>query len=102
MTNDEEEPAKLIAEPSAVPGSLRHEMPQNGSQSQSAAEPEKATTQLPEAELSVSAPPEAQSPGEPQFSMESQAPEGPTPEAPAPEPVELGALGVCAATEIGR
>ena len=62
MANDEEELAKIIAEPGAVPGSLRHELPQNGGQSQSAAEPEKAATQLPEAELSESAPPEAMCP----------------------------------------
>jgi hypothetical protein len=88
MANDEEELSKPIAEPGAVPGSLRHQMPQNGSQSQSAAEPERAATQWPEAELSVTAPPEAQSPGEPQFSLESHAPEVPTPETPAPEPVD--------------
>jgi hypothetical protein len=88
MANDEEELSKPIVEPGAVPGSLRHEMPQNGGQSQSAAEPERAAMQLPEAELSATAPPEAQSPGETQFSWESHAPEGPTPETPAPEPVD--------------
>jgi hypothetical protein len=92
MVHDEEEPAKIIAEPGAVPGSLHHEMPHDSSQSQSAAEPETAATQLPEAELSLTAPPEAQSPGEPQFFMESQAPEGPTPQTPAPESVDSAPL----------
>ncbi len=32
MANDEEELAKIIAEPGAVPGSLRHEIPENGGQ----------------------------------------------------------------------
>jgi hypothetical protein len=84
MANDEEEFAKIIAEPGAVPGLFRHETPVNGGQSQSPAEPERAATQLPGAELSVTAPPEAQSPGEPQFSMESHAPEIP-PELHMPE-----------------
>jgi len=88
MATDEEELAKIIAEPGAVPGSVRHKTPVNGGQPQSAAEPERSATQLPEAELSVTAPPEAQSPGEPQFSMEWHAPEVPTPESPAPEPVD--------------
>ncbi|MDQ6868298.1 MAG: hypothetical protein M3178_07815 [Pseudomonadota bacterium] len=88
MANDEEERSKPIVEPGAVPGSLRHEMPRNGGQSQSAAESERAAAQLPEAELSATAPPEAQSPGETQFSMEPHAPEVPTPETPAPEPVD--------------
>ena len=92
MANDEEEPAKIVAEPGAVPGSLRHEAPVNGGQSQSAAEPERAATQLPEAELSVTVPPEAQAPGEPQFSMQSHAPEVPKPETPAPEPVDSAPL----------
>src|ERR1700730_4235163 len=92
MVHDEEEPAKIIAEPGAVPGSLRHEIPQNGSQSQSAAEPEMVATQLPEAELSLTPPPEAQSPGEPQFFLESQASEVPPPETPAPEPVDSAPL----------
>ena len=87
MANDEEELPKIVAEPGAVPGLLRHETPVNGGQSQSAAEPERAATQLPEAELSVTAPPEAQSAAEPQFSMESRAPEVPTPKTPASEPV---------------
>ena len=64
MANDEEELSKPIAEPGAVPGLFRHETPVNGGQSQSPAEPERAATQLPGAELSVTAPPEAQSPGE--------------------------------------
>ena len=88
MANDEEELAKIIVEPGAVPGSLRHAMSENGGQSQSPAEQERAATQLPEAELSLTALPEAQSPGEPQFSLESHAPEVPTPETPAPEPVD--------------
>ena len=53
MANDEEELAKIIVEPGAVPGSLRHAMSENGGQSQSPAEPERAATQLPEAALSV-------------------------------------------------
>ena len=92
MANDEEELSKPIVEPGALPGSLRHETPMNGGQSQSAAEPERAATQLPEAELSGTALPEAQSPGEPRISLESQAPEGPTPETPAPEPVDSAPL----------
>jgi len=87
MANDEEELAKMVAEPGEVPGVLHHETPVNGGQSQSGAEPEKAAMQLPEAELSVTAPPEAQSPAESQFSMESRAPEVPTPETLASEPV---------------
>ncbi len=92
MAGDEEELSKPIVEPGAVPGSLRHEMPRNGGQSQSAAEPERAATQLPEAELSETAPPGAQSPAEPQFSMESHAPEVPAPETPAHEPVDSAPL----------
>jgi hypothetical protein len=92
MANDEEELSKPIVEPGALPGSLRHETPMNGGQSQSAAEPERAATQLPEAELSLTALPDAQSPGEPRISLESQAPEGPTPETPAPEPVDSAPL----------
>jgi hypothetical protein len=92
MVNDEEERSKPILEPGALPGSLRHEMPMNGGQSQSAAELERSATQLPEAELPVTALPEAQSPGEPQFSLESPAPEGPAPETPAPEPVDSAPL----------
>jgi hypothetical protein len=92
MANDEEERSKIIAEPGAVPESLRHETPVNGGQSQSAAEPERTATQLPEAELSETAAPEAQSPGEPQVSMEPQAPEVPPPETPAPEPVDSAPL----------
>jgi hypothetical protein len=87
MANDEEELSKPIGEPGAVPGLLRHEMPRNGGQSQSAAEPERAAKKLPEAELSTPAAPEAQSPREPKFSWGSPAPEEPTPETPAPEPV---------------
>jgi hypothetical protein len=87
MANDEEELAKIIHEPGAVPGSLRHEIPENGGQSQSPAEPERAATQVPEAEPSETAAPEAQSPGEQQVSMGSHAPEVPTPGTPAPEPV---------------
>jgi hypothetical protein len=87
MANDEEELAKMVAEPGAAPGVLHHETPVNGGPSKSAAEPEMAATQLPEVELSVTAPPEAQSPGESQFSMESRAPEVPTPET-RPEPVD--------------
>jgi hypothetical protein len=88
MANDEEERSKIIPEPSAVPGLLRHETPMNDGQSESAAEPERTATQLPEAELSLTAPPEEQLPGEPQFSMESHTPEVPPPEPPAPEPVD--------------
>jgi hypothetical protein len=84
MANDEEELAKIIAEPGAVPSLPRHEMPENGGQSQSPAEPERAATQLQEADLSETAPPEAQLPGEPQFSMESRAREIP-PELHTPE-----------------
>ena len=84
MANDEEELAKTIAGPGAGRGSLCHEMPVNGSQSQSAAEPEPAATLLPGAELSAAEAPEAQSPGEPQLSMESHAPELPSPEPSAP------------------
>ena len=58
MANDEEELSKPIGEPGAEPGSHPHEMPQNGGQSQSADEPEETATQLPEAELSLTAPPE--------------------------------------------
>jgi hypothetical protein len=87
MANDEEELSKPIVEPGALPRSLRHETPMNAGQSQSAAEPERAAAQLPEAEPSVTAPSEAQSPDEPQFALESHAPEPPKPEAPAPEPV---------------
>src|SRR5580704_3018120 len=87
MANDEEELSKPIVEPGALPRSLRHETPMNAGQSQSAAEPERAAAQLPEAEPSVTAPSEAQSPDEPQFALESHAPEAPKPEAPAPEPV---------------
>ena len=89
MANDEEELAKIIAEPGAVPGSLRHEIPENGGQFESPAEPKRAATQLPEPELSVTVPPEAQSPAEPQVSMGSHAPEVPTPGTPAPEPVAV-------------
>src|SRR3984893_11562181 len=96
MANDEEEAAKIMGEPGAVPGSLRHEMSQNGSQSQSATEPEKAATPLTETEMSLTAPPEAQSPGEPQFSMEPHAPEGTPPEITAPEPGASGAWWRCA------
>jgi hypothetical protein len=85
MAGDEEELSKPIVEPGAVPGSLGHEMLQNGGQSQSADEPERAATQWPEAEPSVTAPPESESLAEPQFSIESHAPETPTPETPAPE-----------------
>jgi hypothetical protein len=92
MANDEEELAKIIAEPGAVPDLLRHETPVNGGHSQSAAEPETAATQLPEAELSETAPPEAREPGEPQVSMEPHAPEVPPPETPAPEPVDSAPL----------
>jgi hypothetical protein len=88
MAGDEEELSKPIVEPGAVPGSLGHEMLQNGGQSQSADEPERAATQWPEAEPSVTAPPESESLAEPQFSIESHAPETPTPETPAPEPVD--------------
>ena len=88
MANDEGEVSKPIGEPGALPGSLRHEAPMNSGRSQSPAELETAATQLPQAELSVTAPPEAQSPGEPQFFMEPHAPEGPAPETPAPEPVD--------------
>jgi hypothetical protein len=91
MANDEEELSKLIVEPGALPGSLRHETSMNGGQSQSAAEPERVATQLPEAELTLTALAEAQSPGEPQFPLESQAPERPKP-APAPEPVDSAPL----------
>jgi hypothetical protein len=92
MANDEEELAKIIAGPGAMPGSLRHEKPENGSQFESPAEPERAATQVPEAEPSETAAPEAQSPGEPQFSMEPHAPEVPPPETPAPEPVDSAPL----------
>jgi hypothetical protein len=92
MANDEEEPAKTIAEPGAGPGSLRQEMPQNGGQSQSAAEAEMAATQLPEAELPLTPPPEAQSPSEPQFFRAPPASEGPTQETSAPEPAESAPL----------
>ena len=92
MANDEEELSKPTVEPGALPGPLRHETPMDGGQSQSAAEPERAATQLPEAEPSVTSPPEAQSPDEPQFSLESQAPEGHKPETPAPEPVDSAPL----------
>src|SRR6202045_1671506 len=92
MANDEEELSKPIVEPGALPGSLRHETPMNGGQSQSAAEPDRAATQLPEAEPSVTSPPEVQSPDEPQFSLESQAPEGLKAETPAPEPVDSAPL----------
>ncbi len=93
MANEEEEElAKMVAEPGAVPGVLRHETPGNGGQSQLAAEPERTATQLPEAGLSGTAPPEAQSPGEPQFSMESRAPKAPTPKTPAPEPIDSAPL----------
>jgi len=88
MAGDEEELSKPIVEPGALPGSLGHEMPQNGGQSQSADEPERAVQQWPEAEPSVTAAPEAQLAGEPQFSLESHALEVPTPETPAPEPVD--------------
>ena len=88
MAGDEEELSKPIVEPGTVPGSLGHEMLQNGGQSQSADEPENAATQWPEAEPSVTAPPESESLAEPQFSLESQALEVPTPETPAPEPVD--------------
>ena len=64
MANDEEELSKPIGEPGAEPGSHPHEMPQNGGQSQSADEPEETATQLPEAELSLTAPPESQTPAE--------------------------------------
>lgn len=92
MANDEEELSKPIVELGAGSGSLRHEMPRNGGQSQSAAEPESAATQLPEAELFSTAPPEAHSPGEPQFSMERHAPEVPAPETRAPEPAHSAPL----------
>jgi hypothetical protein len=82
MTDDEEELSKIIAGPGAGPDSLRHETPKNGSQFESPAAPERATTQVPEAEPSETAALEAQSPGEPQVSMGSHAPE-----TPAPEPV---------------
>ena len=95
MANDEEELSKPIVEPGALPGSLRHEPPINGGQSQLAAEPERAAAQLQEAqeaEVSLTPPPEVQSPGQPQFSTESHAPDVPTPESPAPEPVDSAPL----------
>jgi hypothetical protein len=95
MANDEEELSKPIAEPGAVPGLFRHETPVNGGQSQSPAEPERAATPLPGAELSVTAPPEAQSPGEapdippelhmPEIRLEPHALEVPQPEIRASE-----------------
>jgi hypothetical protein len=96
MAGDEEELSKPIVEPGAVPGSLGHDvpgslghgMPQNGGQSQSADEPERAVKQWPEAEPSVTAPPESESLAEPQFSIESHAPERSTPETSAPELVD--------------
>jgi hypothetical protein len=98
MANDEEELSKPIVEPGAVPGLFRHETPVSGGQSQSPAEPERAATQLPGAELSVTAPPEAQSPGEPQFSVESHAPEIHAPEVPQPE-IRASESGVPAVPE---
>jgi hypothetical protein len=95
MANDEEELSKPIVEPGALPGSLRHETTINGGQSQLAAEPERAAAQLQEAqeaEVSLIPPPEVQSPGQPQFSTESHAPDVPTPESPAPEPVDSAPL----------
>ena len=89
MANNEEELAKIKAEPGAVPGSHRHEIPENGGQFESPAEPERAATQVPEAEPSETAAPEAQSPGEPQVSIGSLPPEVPTPGTPAPEPVAV-------------
>ncbi len=87
MANDAEELAKTIAGPGAAPGSLRHDTPENGSQSQSPAEPEGAATHAPEAEPRETAAPESQS-LDGQFSMEPHAPEAPSPEPPAPEPVD--------------
>jgi hypothetical protein len=84
MANDEEELAKRIAGPGAVPGSHRRESPVNGSQSQSPAEPERDTTQLPAAEPRETAAPESQS-LDSQFSMEPHAPEATSPEATSPE-----------------
>jgi hypothetical protein len=45
MASDEEEHAKITAEPGAAPGLSRHETSVNGSEPQAAAEPERAATQ---------------------------------------------------------
>jgi hypothetical protein len=82
MARDEEEFLKTTAGPEAVPSSLHHEMPENGSQSP--AESESAANQSPAPELPGPALPEAQSPAKPQFSLEPSAPEIP-PELPTPE-----------------
>lgn len=87
MANDEEELSEPIGEPGAEPGSHPHEMLQNGGQSQSADEPEETAAQLPEAELSLTAPPESETPAERHVSMQSHAPEAPSPEAAAPQPM---------------
>jgi hypothetical protein len=87
MANDEEELAKITAGPGVGHGSLRHETPESGSQSQSPAEPERAAMQVPAAEPRDTAVPESQSLDE-QFSMERHPPEASSPEPPAPEPVD--------------
>jgi hypothetical protein len=91
MASDEEH-AKMTAEPGAAPGLFRRETPGNGGEPQTAAEPERAATQLRAADAPELAAPESQSPHEPQFSPESHAPEVPTPESRAPEPVESAPL----------
>jgi hypothetical protein len=92
MASDEEEHAKITAEPGAAPGLFRHETSVNGGEPQTAAEPERAATQPRAAEASELAGPEAQSPGEPQFFRVPQAPGVDTPETPAPEPVDEAPL----------
>ena len=87
MANDEEELSEPIGEPGAEPGSHPHEMLQNGGQSLSADEPEETAAQLPEAELSLTAPPELETPAERHVSMQSHAPEAPSPEPAAPQPM---------------
>jgi hypothetical protein len=92
MASDDEELSKPKAEPGAVPGLFRDETPVNGGRSQSAAEPERAATRVPGAELFATAPPESQPPDETQFATESHAPEIATPDPPAPEPTDSAPL----------
>ncbi len=88
MASDDEELSKPKAEPGTVPGLFRDETSVNGGRSQSAAEPDGAATRVPGAEPFVTTPPEPQPPYEPQFAMESHAPEIATPDPPAPEPAD--------------
>jgi hypothetical protein len=87
MDNNAEELAKTTAEGGAMPDSFRHETGEDDSQSRAPAEPDRASMQLPAAEVPKTATPESQS-LDGQFSTEPHAPETSSPEPPAPEPVD--------------